>query len=254
MIIPLSLASMGPFITAYSQSDLIGKIIILGLISLSILCWVILIQKIWITRQVAQISQAFRKAFLINRERVLHMEMVELPKPANRLIPHPFGEIFRDLKSKTVEILNKNLYFSTQATGKEQSQVYLSQSDLEMIESHVMTTISAQIRRLEKNLFILSTIITLAPFLGLLGTVWGILVTFAELGSGGSASSNMAVLGGLSTALSTTVLGLVIAIPALISYNYLKNALKNFSSDMEEFLYQLLSSVEIQYRRADVSG
>lgn len=253
MSIYLPLASMGAFVTAYAQSDFLGKLIILGLISLSIICWVILIQKIYVTRQVEQISQAFGRAFLLNKEKLLHLELDELPKHKNSAIPHPYAEIFRDLKTKTVEILNKNLYFSTQQSGKEQGHVYLSPSDLEIVESHVLSTISAQIKRLEKNLFILSTIVTLAPFLGLLGTVWGILITFSELSGGGSAGSNMAVLGGLSTALATTVLGLIIAIPALISYNYLKNSLKNYASDMEEFLYSLLSSVELQYRKADVS-
>ncbi|MGE3535379.1 MAG: MotA/TolQ/ExbB proton channel family protein, partial [Parachlamydiales bacterium] len=131
------------------------------------------------------------------------------------------------------------------------AQVYLSPTDLEILETHVLTTVSAQKKGLEKNLYILSTIVTLAPFLGLLGTVWGILVTFSELHSGGSVGSNMAVLGGISTALATTVLGLIIAIPALVSYNYLKSALGNYSSDMEDFLYRLLSAIELQYRKVD---
>jgi biopolymer transport protein TolQ len=246
------LANIGAFTTAYAQSDFLGKLIIIGLISLSIICWFVLIQKIWTTRQVEQVSLAFRKAFFLNKENLLHLELDKLPKPKNRTVPHPYAEIFRDLRTKTIEILNKNLYFSSQQTAKEQEHVYLSLNDLETVESYVLTTLSAQIKHLEKNLFILSTIITLAPFLGLLGTVWGILITFSELGSGGAAGSNMAVLGGLSTALATTVLGLIIAIPALISYNYLKNCIKNYASDMQEFLYQLLSSLELQYRKADV--
>jgi len=246
------LANIGAFVTAYSQSDFLGKLIILALISLSILCWIIMVQKIWTARQVAQISKAFRRAFELNKDRLLHLELEELPKPKNKLIPHPYAEIFRELKQKTVEILNKNHYFSAKNENKEGAQVYLSPADLEVVETQVLTTISAQTKILEKNLFILATITTLAPFLGLLGTVWGILVTFSELHSGGVAGSNAAVLGGLSTALSTTVLGLIIAIPALISYNYLKNAIKNTSSDMEEFLYQLLSSVELQYRKTDL--
>jgi|ERR1700722_12193336 len=252
MDITLPLANMGTFVTAYTQSDFLGKTIILGLISLSILCWIILVQKVWTTRQVEQISKAFRKAFQLNRERVLHLELDELPKPKNRLVPHPFAQIFQELKTKTVEILNKNHYFSKQI-GKEAEQVYLSPTDLEIVESHVLTTISGQIKVLEKNLFILATIITLAPFLGLLGTVWGILITFSELHAGATVGSNNVVLGGLSMALSTTVMGLVIAIPALIAYNYLKHAVKNYASDMEEFLYQLLSSVELQYRKADIT-
>jgi biopolymer transport protein TolQ len=253
MSFSLPLANLGAFFSAYAQSDTLGKLIILGLISLSILCWVVLIHKIWLTHQVGLISRAFQKSFLMHKDRLLHLNLDELPRPKNSLIPHPYADIFRELKGKTVEILNKNLYFSSQQGNKEGSQVYLSPTDLEIVESHVLTTLSAQAKRLEKNLFILSTITTLAPFLGLLGTVWGILIAFSELGSGGAASSNMAVLGGLSTALSTTVMGLLIAIPSLVSYNYLKNRIKNYTSDMEEVLYQLLSSVELQYRKADVS-
>lgn len=246
------LANIEAFVTAYAQSDFLGKFIILALICLSILCWVLLVQKIWIARQVGQISKAFLRAYQLNKERLLHLELEELPKPRNKFIPHPYAEIFRELKQKTVEILNKNHYFSEKNDGKRSAQTYLSPNDLEIVETHVLATISSQTKLLEKNLFILSTITTLAPFLGLLGTVWGILITFSELHTGGTAGSNAAVLGGLSTALSTTVLGLIIAIPALISYNYLKNASKNASSDMEEFLYQLLSSVELQYRKADI--
>lgn len=253
MNIPTSLSSISAFITAYAGSDFLGKLIILGLISLSIICWIVLIQKIWMTRQIQAVSAAFYKAYQKEKENLLHLELTTLPKPSSRLIPHPYAEIFSALKTKTVEILNKNLYFSTQKTDAGTGAVYLSPIDLEIIESHVLTTLSSQTKRLEKNLFILSTIVTLAPFLGLLGTVWGILITFSELGRGGAAGSNMTVLGGLSTALVTTVMGLIIAIPALISYNYLKNNLKNYASDREEFLYQLLSEVELQYRKADVS-
>ena len=251
MVYHSPLANIGAFVNAYAHSDLLGKLIILGLVSLSIICWVVLIQNVWMTRQVTQVSEAFKKAFLLNRDKLLHLELDHLPKTKNSKIPHPYADIFRELKAKTVEILNENLYFFSQE-GKEKTAVHLSPADLEIIESHVLTSISAQTKRLEKHLFILSTIITLAPFLGLLGTVWGILITFGELGQGSSASSNMAVLGGLSTALATTVLGLIIAIPALVSYNYLKNAIRHYSSDMEEFLYQLLSSIELQYRRVDI--
>jgi biopolymer transport protein TolQ len=243
-----AIAFMGPFTTAYSQSDAFGRAIILGLVFLSVLCWVLLIYKIWITRHVQRNSHAFFNAYQKNRETLLQLDLKELPQPKHKQIPHPFGEIFTALKSKTLEILNKNLYFSQ----KENRNVHLSPADLEIIESCALTTISAQIKGLEKNLFILSTIVTLAPFLGLLGTVWGILITFSELQSGAAAGSNSAILGGLSTALVTTVLGLVIAIPALISYNYLKTTLKDYSSDMEDFLYDLLSTVELQYRKADI--
>lgn len=239
---------MGPFITAYAQSDAFGKSIILGLIFLSILCWVLLIYKIWLTYHVQGASQVFFQIYHKNKDSLLQLEMKDFPQPKYRRIPHPFREIFSSLKNKTLEVLNKNLHFSQQG----QRQVHLSPTDLEMIESCALITISSQTKDLEKNLFILSTIVTLAPFLGLLGTVWGILITFSELQMGGSATSNSAILGGLSTALVTTVLGLVIAIPALISYNYLKTTIKEYSSDMQDFLYELLSTIELQYRKTDI--
>jgi biopolymer transport protein TolQ len=239
------LAAMNIFFTAYAQSDFFGKLIFMGLFTLSAICWIVLIHKIWQTQKVKKMSQAFQFAFAKNKTNLLGLELEELPHALHKEVPHPFAHIFLSLKEKTLEVLSKNHFFAQQ---KEATAVYLSPTDLELIESHVLTTISVQTKALEKNLFVLSTIATLAPFLGLLGTVWGILITFSELHSGASANSNAAILGGLSTALATTVLGLVIAIPALVSYNYLKNSTKNLSSDMEDFLSYLISTIELQYR------
>jgi biopolymer transport protein TolQ len=243
-----TIALIGPFITAYAQSDFFGKGIILALIFLSLICWILLLYKIWLTKRVRRISAAFYHAYDKNKTTLLQLEIKDLPLSGSAQIPHPFAAIFDAMKTKTLEILNKNLFFSQ----KEKKEAMLSPTDLEMIEACAVTMISSQIKELEKNLFILSTIVTLAPFLGLLGTVWGILLTFAQLQTGGAVSSNSAILAGLSTALVTTVLGLVIAIPALISYNYLKATIKEYSSDMEDFLSDLLSTVELQYRKADI--
>ncbi len=231
-----------PFITAYAQSDFFGKAIIFCLVLLSAVCWMLLLYKIRITREVKRLSAHFYALYHKNKSALLQIE----PATEQRKIPHPFSEIFTTLRGKVVEILNKNRHFS-----KQEGQVYLSADDLSMVESCAFVTISAQTKTLERHLFILSTIVTLAPFLGLLGTVWGILVTFAQLQTGGSVSSNSAILGGLSTALVTTVLGLVIAIPALVSYNYLKTQVKEYASDMEDFLAELLSTIELQYRKVD---
>jgi|ERR1700722_4037899 len=249
-MIPTILAT-NVFLSAYSQSDFFGKLIFLGLFLMSVVCWVVLLQKTWVTRHVRRASAAFQMAIEQNKRPLFSLDISELPKPHSRALPHPFAQIFATLKQKAIELLNKNHFFAANKEGEQPAPVYLSAKDLELLESHVLTTISTQTKTLERNLFVLSTIVTLAPFLGLLGTVWGILITFAELHGGASANSNAAVLGGLSTALATTVLGLVIAIPALVSYNYLRTSLRNLSSDMEDFLYLLLSTVEIQYRKVE---
>jgi biopolymer transport protein TolQ len=238
---------MNAFVIAYTQSDFFGKLIILGLIALSMICWIVLLHKTWIIRHVQKLSLSFQKS-ISETKNLLSVELSSLPMAHKRSVPHPFASIFNALKLKTIEVLNKNHYFISQ-TGK--GQVYLSPSDLELLEAHVTTTISTQNKTLEKNLFILSTIVTLAPFMGLLGTVWGILMTFSGLHDGGGISNNNSILGGLSTALATTVLGLIIAIPALIAYNYLKNSVRNYASDMDDFLTLLLSNIELQYRKVE---
>ena len=84
-------------------------------------------------------------------------------------------------------------------------------------------------------------------------TVWGILVSFGELQAGHAATSNGVILGGLSTALTTTVLGLLIAIPALIGHSYFKALIRQFCLEMGKFSHFLLSTVELQYRKVDAN-
>ena len=235
------LASGNPFITAYVGSDWFGKLIFWGLFLLSALSWTILIRKAWIFHQVQKLSAEFSSLFSekdpLNLQFTRSSQIVE--------VPHPFFEIYKAFKQKTLQIIGRNhLYAPT-------SEVFLSEADLGLVESQVLPALAAQLKTLEKNLFILSTIVTLGPFLGLLGTVWGILLTFAQLHSRGFSSGNSAMLSGLSMALATTVIGLVVAIPALIGYNYLKNAAREYRRDMEDFSQLLLTAVELQYRRPD---
>lgn len=252
MIPTPTLATADAFYTAFIQADLIGKLIFLSLITLSIVSWVVLLYQIFVVKTLMILSQKYTQTFQSAGHQILGFTPDTLPKLKAQNIINPFSHIFLSLKKKTLEILDKNLYFSRQKNPDAQN-AYLYEKDIDLLESHVMTTVSSQVKQLEKNLFILTTVVTLAPFLGLLGTVWGILQTFSGLQSGASLVSNTAVLAGLATALTTTVLGLVIAIPALVAYNYLKSRTRGISSDAENFLYTLLSTLEIQYRPAPQS-
>lgn len=230
---------------AYQQSDLFGKLIFFLLFVLSVISWIILIQKLLMVRRLKKGNEQF---FAFLKKRPEHLLDVTIPKNIihqENLPTLPFYEIYKSLKNSTLEILNKNRYFHQE----KEDQVYLSRADLELVESHIHNSLTDMTSAVEKNLFFLPTIVTLAPFLGLLGTVWGILVTFSGLQSHSFTSGNAAVLSGLSMALATTVVGLVVAIPALVSYNYLKNACNLYQKDAENYSRQLLSIVEIQYRR-----
>ncbi len=234
--------ALAPFFSAYTQSDLFGKMVFLGLFFLSFISWVVLIHKWFLMRRLKKLGHQFENLLSQHGAHFLSFNVEN-----SLCTSHPYCEIFRILKQKTIELLNKNREY---AIKKE--EVTLSQFDIEWIETHLETTLSSQIKEMEKNLFILSTVVTLAPFLGLLGTVWGISITFANLHGSAAAMGNSAVLSGLAMALGTTVVGLVVAIPALVAYNYLRNSIRDFAKELEIFSHRLLSTVEIQYRKVDL--
>lgn len=239
-----------PFIDAYTHSDFLGKLIFIGLVLLSVISWVILLHKTWLTYRARKYSAQFYNVFQLQKSNPLGLEC-ETTTKQNK--PNPFFDMYSVLKKQTIDILNKNRRFSqTNNPGSQDHPSYLSTTDIDIVDAHLMSTIASQTKSLEKNLFILSTIVALGPFLGLLGTVWGILTTFSELQTQTAGSTNQLVLGGLSLALATTVLGLLDAIPALIGYNYLKNTISVFETEMEGFSTEILASVEMQYRKVDI--
>ncbi|GAB4187086.1 MAG: MotA/TolQ/ExbB proton channel family protein [Simkaniaceae bacterium] len=247
----MTIAAISAFSSAYAQSDFFGKGIFWGLFLLSAITWFLILYKFYVLRQVKKLSANFQKIIDQKKNSVLEISLDQISIPP-KSISIPFIDLYLSIKKKTIELLDKNHFFLSKQESAEPSRVYLSHIDMEFMESYAQTLIESKKEKLEKDLFILSTISTLAPFLGLLGTVWGILVTFTGLGSGGSLSSNSAILSGLSTALTTTVLGLLIAIPSLIAYNYFRNVIKTYYSDMQDFGSHLLSTIELQYRKVDL--
>lgn len=242
---------MNVIFQAFVTSDFFGKLIFCGLFALSIITWVVLFQKLFHYKSVRKGANKLQALLAQAGGHVFSVDLAQVEELEEEEIMNPFRSIFTSLKAKTVEILDKNHFFHHGQSVTKPTSVFLSRSDLDHLEASVQGVISTEAKQLEKNLFILSTIVPLAPFLGILGTVWGILVSLGEMQKGTMAHSNSIVLGGLSTALATTVLGLVIAIPALIAYNYLRNELKNVYIDMEDFSGTLLSSIELQYRKVD---
>jgi len=241
-----------PFLDAYFESDFLGKLIFIGLFALSICTWILIAHKGWITYLARKHSNKFYKAFELQRMNPLNLDYEHTIKKEK---PNPFLHLYSELKKQTMNILKKNRHFSQQngnATPETASISYMSPADIDFVQSHLMTSVANQTKFLEKNLFILSTIVSLAPFLGLLGTVWGILTTFSELQASNAGGGQSMVLSGISLALATTVLGLIDAIPALIGYNYLKNNVRDFQTDMEGFSNELLASVEMYYRKVDI--
>lgn len=243
----MQIASLPFFMDAYIQSDFVGKLIFLALFSLSGITWFYIIYKLYLMSRITFFSDRFRKSLEGAEQPILN------PTTDSYDLTNPFSTIYSSTKKKTIEILDKNHFFlSKQAkTTAPVTDVYLSHIDIEFIEGFVHMLLESEREKLERDSFVLSTISTLAPFLGLLGTVWGILMTFTGIGQGGNFMSNVVILSGLSTALVTTVLGLIIAIPALIFHNIIRHRVRSYCSSMQNFGSNLLATIEMQYRKVD---
>ncbi len=232
-----------PFVSSYTGSDLFGKLIIISLLLISALSWAVLLYKIRYAKGVERSASHFWNLFQKSLTNPLNFDY-----PSNKSQSNSFFEVYRTLKRVTLEMLNKN-----QRQAPEMGGAYLSSADIESVAFQVDAQINKERERLERHLAWLATTVSLAPFLGLLGTVWGILLTFSELQNLGAGSGSPLVLGGLSMALATTVLGLIIAIPALIGHSLLKAKTQGFESRMRSFAVQAIGAVELQYRKVDLT-
>ena len=110
----------------------------------------------------------------------------------------------------------------------------------------MQATSAGEVRKLEKWMPFLATTGSVTPFIGLFGTVWGIIDAFTGLGLAG-ASSLRAVAPGIAEALITTAAGLVTAIPAVIAYNHFLHNIKNLAAQMDTFTNEFLAQVEKTY-------
>ncbi|MEI6532037.1 MAG: MotA/TolQ/ExbB proton channel family protein [Chlamydiota bacterium] len=229
-----------PLIVAYTESDFIGKMIFLALLLLSMVSWTILIQKGLAFRLIKRKGRDLMKQFDAIKTQPLSLDI--------KTERHPFSEIYQHLKDQTLLLLRKN-----QTGFEEEKPVILSTSDIDLIHSSLSSTIGHHSKSLESYLYILSTVVTLGPFLGLLGTVWGILTTFAAMSTRDSGQTSEAILSGLAMALGTTILGLLVAIPALIAYNYLKNSSRELQMDMQDFASKAVATVEVHYRKVEIT-
>jgi biopolymer transport protein ExbB len=116
----------------------------------------------------------------------------------------------------------------------------------------VQTRARREIVRLESGLFILEVIVGIAPLLGLLGAVSGLISVFAAFGSDAAAQDPHGIAKGISEALSTTIVGLAIAIPSLIAYSYFTKKVETMAADMESLIADLLT--KCYYHQANLQS
>jgi biopolymer transport protein ExbB/TolQ len=121
---------------------------------------------------------------------------------------------------------------------------------MEHVKRTLENAVARESLKLESGLILLAIAVSGAPFMGLLGTVWGVMITFADVGQKGSADL-VTMAPGVSTALVTTVAGLLVAIPSMFGYNWLVHNLRVRTVELDNFAQELISKVETEYLQED---
>jgi len=119
----------------------------------------------------------------------------------------------------------------------------LNDTDMKIVCNIIDQTVDEQVIQLEKNVVVLATAVTAAPFLGLMGTVWGVMDAFGGLAIQSTATLS-AVAPGISGSLIATLAGLIVALPSLIGYNMLTSRIRILSTMMEHFAEELMTDLE----------
>ncbi|MBO6166919.1 MAG: MotA/TolQ/ExbB proton channel family protein [Kiritimatiellae bacterium] len=123
----------------------------------------------------------------------------------------------------------------------------LTAREIELVRSTCEHSLDEEEIRIEHGMGVIATVVALSPMLGLLGTVWGVLDAFAEMGTAGSA--NLATIApSISAALVTTVVGLLIAIPGVIAFNRMNASIRSITSDMEGFADELTGRIACEFQ------
>ena len=210
-------------------------LVLLILIFFSVFSWAIIVEKYITYNKVKQQSDQFLKIF---RKSSKFSEVYAI---CPKLQYSPFVGLFLAAYAE----LNQQLKSAVSGTRENAppGTKRLRISSLESINRALMRGSTVEINKLERRLGFLATTGSVTPFIGLFGTVWGIMTAFHRIGEQGSASL-ATVAPGISEALVLTAAGLAAAIPAVIFYNLLLNRAKIFYAEMDDFSLEFLNITE----------
>ena len=204
-------------ISLFLRADVVVKSVIIILIAASIYSWAIIIEKFKMFKKINQNTIEFEEKFWKSKS----AESFYNNLPVNK--DDPMSNVFR----KTMQVVLKS-----------KSRSNLSEKLTGLLESNIET----ELNFLEKNFSFLATVGSTAPFIGLFGTVWGIMNSFQSIAV--SRNTSLAIVApGIAEALFATALGLLAAIPAVVAYNKFNNDSKKYSQRLENFAKRFLSII-----------
>ena len=214
----------------------VNLIVLAVLVLLSVLSWAIILQKLLsyrrMERQTATFLDVFRRS----------SKFSEVQSVCPSLPASPLVGVFQAGYAELNAQIRATGGASATANPAESSGRPIVKS-LASLDRALLRASAVEVNKLEKRIPFLATIASSAPFIGLFGTVWGILITFQRIGLTGS--TNLATVGpGIAEALVATAAGLFAAIPAVMAYNHFTTKVKGYASDMDDFSMEFLNIAE----------
>jgi len=228
------------------NAGLMVQFVLLLLLLFSVISWAIILMKYRVFRQVQKENDAFLDAYMKGTR--LSEIFPESKKYGNATLAEIFRSGYTELV-KVTKVIKESPAGKEQKEQKEQEgadRLSLEMSRTDNVERALNRARDSEITKLESTLSFLATTGSASPFIGLFGTVWGIMNTFKDIGARGSATLAV-VAPGISEALIATAAGLAAAIPAVIFYNYYLNRIKTMTQEMDNFTSELLNIVERYY-------
>ena len=220
----INLAQNGAYdlsiLSLFFRADPIVKLVIFGLFLASVWSWAIIINKIKAIRKINIVTKKFEELFWSTNS------LEDLYSKTESKSDHAMISIFNKAMIEWLKIRGTKL--------KDQMESRLNNT--------LVSSINNEMTKLEKNMIFLASLGSSAPFVGLFGTVWGIMNSFQAIGI--TKNTSLAVVApGIAEALFATALGLIAAIPAVIAYNKISSVLDNYSIRLETFAHEFVSRV-----------
>jgi len=224
---------------AFIHLDFVAIFIVVVLIGLSVYGWAIFLFKLKLLRQIEKGSKVFLEKFRNSEGDALSPYREGYAKVVD---PSPIVSVY---KTACHEL--ENIFKNPEIThGTKNPHPKIPMMELESLQKTLQRIASEEMMTLEKSLSVLATASSVSPLLGLLGTVWGIMDAFIGISRKGNASIS-AVAPGVAVALITTVIGLLVAIPALVAYNFFQSRFNAISIKTDNFISEFLTAVERKY-------
>lgn len=242
---------------AFEKATTEGKLTIGMLIIVSLFSWTVMITK---ARQLLLASQASKKFFAAYRATrdplAVYNKNDEYPgSPAYDVYYSGAEELIYHLKNNPVRVQGRAKTESVNFDAVKNAETdilarsietKISGASFDSVKVALERAVSQQAISLEKGMIILSTAVAGGPFIGLLGTVWGVMETFSGIAKV-QAASLIAMAPGVAGALIATVVGLFVAIPAMFAYNYMVTTIRAITQELDNFTSEYATAIEHKY-------